>query len=296
MDAAIRFDAVSKSFAGRTALADVSFEIGRGRIVGLIGPNGSGKTTTLRLILNLFYPEQGHIWVLGGAPNPATADRIGYLPEERGLYRNLRVQEVLRYYSRLKGREASARSIDEWLERLQVTEHQDKRISELSKGTAQKIQFIGTVLHRPQLVILDEPFSGLDPVSREHLRRAISHLLSLETTVLLSTHEMLTAERMCEHFLMLHHGRKVLDASREHLAERFSEPLVRLRCRPQLDARALPRGVVELREVGPQQELSLAPGTDPQRLLADITRQHEVFGFEIGRATLEDIFLRLARD
>ena len=293
---AIRFDTVSKSFSKRTALADVSFGIGRGRIVGLLGPNGSGKTTALRLMLNLFYPDEGNVWVLGGPPSHSTTDRIGYLPEERGLYRNLRVREVLRYYSRLKGHEPAEQDIAQWLDRLAVSEHQDKRIAELSKGTAQKVQFIGTVLHRPELVILDEPFSGLDPVSREHLRHAISYLISLDTTVLLSTHEMLTAERMCGHFLMLHRGRKVLDESREQLAGRFTEPLVRLRCVPKLDPQSLPQGVVALTESGEQQELSLTPGFDPQRVLAEVTRTHEVHGFQIGRANLEDVFLRLARD
>ncbi|MEN9579552.1 MAG: hypothetical protein RJA70_2561, partial [Pseudomonadota bacterium] len=231
---AVEFKSVSKKFGGQPALSRFSFAAESGKVLGLLGPNGSGKTTTLRLILNLFYPDEGQLSVLGAAPSSSTSDRIGYLPEERGLYRRMRVTEVVTYYARLKGARPSRAEIDEWLERLGVAEFKHKRVQELSKGTAQKIQFIATVIHRPALLILDEPFSGLDPKSREQLRQVVHQVIATGTSVILSTHDMVEAENLCDRFVMLSRGQKVLDRSRHELAQAFGGRKIKLRASGEL--------------------------------------------------------------
>lgn len=296
---AVEFKAVSKNFAGRAALTRFSFAAEAGKVLGLLGPNGSGKTTTLRLILNLFYPDDGEVRVLGAAPNPGVSDRVGYLPEERGLYRRMRVTEVLSYYARLKGVRPSGVEISDWLSRLGITEFQHKRIQELSKGTAQKVQFIATVLHRPELLILDEPFSGLDPKSREQLRMVVKQIIAAGTSVILSTHDMTEAENLCDRFVMLSRGHKVLDRSKEGLGQSTGAKVIKLRALGPLPIELTQpyEGaplVTHLVEHGSHRELHLAEHADSNIVLKRIADACTVEHFELVRPTLEHVFLELA--
>jgi ABC-2 type transport system ATP-binding protein len=289
----IELESVQKSFGDKLALDDVSLRVNAGTITGLLGPNGSGKTTALRLLLNLFPADRGRIRVLGGEPGEAASDRIGYLPEERGLYRRMTVTEVLEYFCQLKGRRPEHEAIKDWLSRLRITEHKSSRIDQLSKGTAQKVQFIAAVLHRPELVILDEPFSGLDPLSSDLLRDAVLLLARNGTTVVVSTHDMSLAEQLCDCFLMLHRGRKVLDATRSDLDASYGEKTIKLS-----HTGALPdlAGVRQVFDFGAYRELVLDDGCDPQQILRRICETAAVSRFELSRPSLHDIFVRLASE
>ena len=213
-DLAVAIKDVDKAFDGHVAVKQLSLAIPRGSVYGLLGPNGAGKTTTIRMILNVIVPDHGTITVLG-QPNGAKGvnDRIGYLPEERGLYRKMRVRRVLRFLGELKGmsgRDADT-AIDEWLARLDLTAWDQKKVDELSRGMQQKVQFIGTMLHDPELVILDEPFSGLDPINAQALHDTILELRQRGRTVIFSTHLMDNAERLCDSVCIVAKGSKVLD-------------------------------------------------------------------------------------
>ncbi len=186
-----------------------------------IGPNGSGKTTTLRMIMHILHPDKGRITVLGEKTVIAANDRVGYLPEERGLYKQMKVREVLRFYAELKGMRRPGPAVDAWLERLELTAWADKKVSALSKGMSQKVQFIATVVAKPQLVLLDEPFSGLDPVNAEVLRDAVLELKREGTTIIFSTHDMAIAEKMCDFIFMIYKGKKVLDGTLDAIKEQY---------------------------------------------------------------------------
>ena len=288
----IHFESVTKRFAAATALSDLSFVLPKGGVAGLLGPNGCGKTTALRLLLGLYLPDQGRVQVFGTPPNSQSSDRIGYLPEERGLYRRMTTTEVIRYYARLKNSRASPSEIDGWLDRLGISEFADQKVESLSKGTAQKVQFVATVVHRPQLLILDEPFSGLDPVSRELMRQAVLTLAGDGTTVLLSTHDMEIASRMCDTILMLNDGRKVLDGSLSEIFASFADDSIKL----ELDG-AVPdlTGVLEVLDLGTVQELVLDAGVDPTDVLRELMSQTKLRRFELSTPSLGDIFLRMAK-
>lgn len=292
----VRFEHVSKRFDRQAAVDDLSFEIRPGAITGLIGPNGSGKTTTLRMILGLIHPDSGHIALLGGVPGEAASDRIGYLPEERGLYRRMSVNEVLRYYARLKNARASTETINHWLERFQIKGYGAHKIEALSKGTAQKVQFIATALHEPELLILDEPFSGLDPVSADLLRHTLFDLVAVGTTVLLSTHDMNTAENLCDAVLMLHNGKKVLDGTRQEIRERFGEATIKLVTQGDVTEQFLAGlpGVGHVLNFRGYWELVLQPGAAAQTVLQRLASSVTVKRFEVSTPSLHDIFVRLA--
>src|SRR5438552_3486083 len=226
---AVSIDHVTKTFGTHTAVNDLCLEVPAGCIYGFIGPNGSGKTTTLRMIMRILHPDRGTIRVLGEDRLGAASDRVGYLPEERGLYKQMKVRDVLRFYAALKGLRDSRKAIDAWLERLGLAAWAGKRVEALSKGMAQKVQFIAAVIARPELVLLDEPFSGLDPVNLEALREAILELKRDGVTVIFSTHDMAVAERMCDFLFMIFKGRKVLDGTLEAIQDRYGSDTVRLR-------------------------------------------------------------------
>jgi ABC-2 type transport system ATP-binding protein len=224
---------VSKRYADHVAVHDLSLAVPTGTVYGLLGPNGAGKTTTIRMILNIIVPDAGSITVLGRPSTDAhLTDRIGYLPEERGLYRKMRVRDVLRFLAALKGvDQADAdRRIDRWLDRLSLrTPERDwgtARIEELSRGMQQKVQFIGALVHDPDLVILDEPFSGLDPVNAQALKDAVMELRAAGKTVIFSTHIIENAESMCDAVCIIAHGEKVLDGTVADVKTEFGGPPV----------------------------------------------------------------------
>lgn len=206
---------VVKRFGDFTAADNISFNVGKDRIFGLIGPNGAGKTTTIRMITNVFMPDEGEIKLFGEKINPKVQNSIGYLPEERGLYKKLKVIEQLSYFGQLKGlteKDAVSRG-KVWLGKLDASDWENKKIEELSKGMQQKVQFISTILHDPRLLILDEPFSGFDPINAELLKSIITDLKKQGTTIILSTHIMEQAEQMCDDICLINKGKKVLDGS-----------------------------------------------------------------------------------
>jgi ABC-2 type transport system ATP-binding protein len=219
---------VTKQFDEFVAVKDLSFEVRRGSVFGLLGPNGAGKTTTIRMIVNIFAPDSGQIRVLGDHVSPSTQQKIGYLPEERGLYKKMKVGEQLVFFASLKGmypREA-ARRVDEWLEKLELADWRDKKSDELSKGMQQKIQFIAAAIHDPELLILDEPFSGLDPVSVNTLKGVILELKNRGKTIIFSTHQMQQVEQMCDDICLINHARKVLGGSLRDVKRRFGRNTV----------------------------------------------------------------------
>src|SRR5436190_131973 len=204
MPHAVEIEHVTKSFGSFVAVNDLSLQIPENTVYGFIGPNGSGKTTTLRMIMRIYLPDRGRVQVLGDESWHAANDRVGYLPEERGLYKQMKVRDVLKFYAQLKGYRDSKAAIATWLERMNLTAWADKKVEALSKGMSQKVQFIATVIAKPKLVLLDEPFSGLDPVNAEVFREAIVALKKEGATIIFSTHDMSVAEKMCDFIFMIY--------------------------------------------------------------------------------------------
>src|ERR1700736_6628472 len=246
---AVELSHVTKTYGSHVAVDDLSLEVPQGTVYGFIGPNGSGKTTTLRMIMHILHPDRGDITVLGEKRRDAASDRIGYLPEERGLYKQMKVREQLRFYAELKGCRNSGPAIDDWLERLGLTAWANKKVQALSKGMSQKVQFIATVVARPELVLLDEPFSGLDPVNAEVLREAVLDLRREGTTVIFSTHDMAVAEKMCDVIFMIYQGRKVLDGTLETIQDTYGSDTLRVRFDAPAVLDDLP-GVVKVTDFG----------------------------------------------
>jgi ABC-2 type transport system ATP-binding protein len=286
---------VTKSFGSHTAVDNVSLEVPEGSIYGFIGPNGSGKTTTIRMIMNIILPDRGQIVVLGKRGSEAARDDVSYLPEERGLYKQMQVRRLLRYYGRLKGRTPRELepAIAHWLDRLGLAPWADKRIDQLSKGMAQKVQFIAAVVSKPRLLILDEPFSGLDPVNAEALRDAVLSLRREGTTVVFSTHDMSTAERLCDRIFMIFKGRKVLDGSLDGIQQQYGHDTIRVRLAGGVRGLGGIAGVETVNDHGNMQDVRFAG--DPQVLLRALLDRGPVHHFEIAKPSLHDIFVRIAR-
>ena len=289
---AVEIDHVTKSFGAQVAVDDLSLAVPNGSIYGFIGPNGSGKTTTLRMIMRIFLPDPGRSASWATSRWQAASDRVAYLPEERGLYKTMKVRDVLQFYAELKGMRNCRDAIDEWLERMRLADAADKKVEALSKGMSQKVQFIATVIAKPELVLLDEPFSGLDPVNENVFREAILDLKRRGTTVIFSTHDMSVAEQMCDFIFMIYQGQKVLDGTLDSIQDSYGSDTVRVR----VDGASLDDlpGVEKVSDFGRHQELRLERGTDPQAVLAELMRRGRVDRFEHTRPSLHDIFVRIA--
>ena len=293
----VEIENVTKTFGRFVAVNALSLAVPRGSIYGFIGPNGSGKTTTLRMIMRIYHPDPGPglIRVLGDMKQTAANDRVGYLPEERGLYKKMKVREILRFYAELKGCRDFKDRVNSWLERMGLSEWADKKVEALSKGMAQKVQFIAAVIAGPELVILDEPFTGLDPVNADVLREAVLELRKNGSTVIFSTHDMAVAERMCDLIFMIYKGNKVLDGTLESIQDRYGTDTLRVRVEGNgFDARTIP-GVEKVTDFGKLQELRISPQTDTQDVLAELMRCGRVTHFELTTPSLHDIFVRIAR-
>ncbi len=290
---------VTKSFGEFTAVSDLSLQVRPGRVFGLIGPNGAGKTTTIRMIVNITVPDSGTIELFGQRMNTALQDRIGYLPEERGLYKKMKVGEQLRFFAELKdlrGAEANKR-IDEWLKRLELSAWKDKRTKELSKGMQQKIQFITAVIHDPDLVILDEPFSGLDPVNVDLMKETILGQKAAGKTIILSTHQMEIAEKLCDDVCMINKSRKVLDGKLREIKRSFSRNAVALRFEGGDGLLNDPALVANIRQNGDDIEALLVPGANPQTLLKRLVESGvNVSKFELVEPSLHDIFIEKVKE
>src|SRR5262245_22747694 len=296
MSHAVELEHVTKSFGSFVAVDDLTLQIPPHTIYGFIGPNGSGKTTTLRMIMRIYLPDQGRgrVRVLGDESWHAASDRVGYLPEERGLYKHMKVKDVLRFYAELKGFRDSKQAIADWLERMNLTAWADKKVETLSKGMSQKVQFISTVIARPDLVLLDEPFSGLDPVNADVFRESILELKRSGATVIFSTHDMAVAEKMCDFIFMIYKGKKVLDGTLDNIQNTYGDDTLRVRLDGAPALEGLP-GVTKVADFGRFQELRLERGADPQRVLTELMRRGTVRLFEQTRPSLHDIFVRIAQ-
>jgi ABC-2 type transport system ATP-binding protein len=285
---------VTKRFGPVAAVDDLSLAVPSGSIYGFIGPNGSGKTTTLRMIMHILLPDQGEVEVLGSRDTAAARDQVSYLPEERGLYKKMTVRRLLRYYARLKGRTQPDidAGIHEWTGRMELPGVLDRAIETLSKGMAQKVQFISAVISKPSLLILDEPFSGLDPVNAQVLKDAVLEIRRRGTTVVFSTHDMDVAERMCDRIFMIFKGRTVLDGTLHEIQEQYGADTVRVRTAGGVQALAGMAEVEALNDYGQVQELRLSG--DPQGFLQRLIARTTVYHFEVTRPSLHDIFVRIA--
>ncbi len=285
---------VTKRFDDFTAVNDLSLAVRAGRIFGIIGPNGAGKTTTIRMIVNITAPDEGRIELFGQQMNTALQDRIGYLPEERGLYKKMKIGDQLRFFGELKNikGDKANEAIERWLKRVKLSEWKDKKADELSKGMQQKIQFIAAVMHDPDLLILDEPFSGLDPVNVELLKEVVLELKADGKTIIFSTHQMETAEKLCDDICMINRSRKVLDGSLREIKRSFGRNSVALRLEggdAVLEDRSL---VAKIERHSDELEALLAEGADAQTLLKRLLAEGaRVLKFELVEPSLNDIFI-----
>lgn len=289
---------VSKSFGDFTAVKELSLTVRAGRIFGLIGPNGAGKTTTIRMIVNITAPDSGTIKLFGRDIDPELQDRIGYLPEERGLYKKMKIGEQLKFFGALKNIPSSDadKLVDRWLARVELSAWKNKRAKELSKGMQQKIQFIAAVMHDPDLLILDEPFSGLDPVNVELLRDVVLELKAQGKTIIFSTHQMELAEKLCDDICMINKSEKVLDGSLREVKRSFGRNAVALRLEGGdgvLADRAL---VAKIDRHSDELEALLAPGANAQELLERLVAAGaRVARFELVEPSLNDIFIETVK-
>ncbi len=283
---------IAKSFGETQAVADVSFDVGRGEIFGLLGPNGAGKTTTIRIMLDIFKPESGVVSILGGPMTEAKKERIGYMPEERGLYQDVPLERCLLYLASLKGvpaAEARKRLAALW-ERFDLTAHKGKKVKELSKGMQQKAQIINTILHRPELIIIDEPFAALDPVNTQLVKDLMRELREQETTILMSTHQMHQVEELCDRILLIDEGCNVLYGELDQIRRDHSGHAVLVQIVGDLPAMA---GVESVTEHNGALKLTLATQVSPQDILQQLLQHHiTVERFEIAMLTLDEIFIR----
>jgi len=293
VDSIISVNAVTKKFGDVVAVRELSFEVPEGTIFGLLGPNGAGKTTTLRMTLGIFLPDEGTISIFVGQEIADAKDRIGYLPEERGLYRKMKVGEVLRFFCEIKGvhKETARKSVDYWLERLGLAEWKEKKVEELSRGMQQKVQFIATIIHQPDLLILDEPFSGMDPVSTTEMKDIVVEQKSAGKTIILSTHIMEQAEKLCDEICLLNKGRAVLKGPLSEIKRSHGADSVQMRYTGDGSFIREMRGVNSVDDYGNYVEIRLVRDADPSGLLREICSRVAVTRFEVVEPSLNRIFI-----
>jgi len=291
----IELENITKSYGNHVAVDNLSLQVPRGSIYGFIGPNGSGKTTTIRMIMNILYPDSGIIRIFGKEHLGTYIDSIGYLPEERGLYRKMKTKELVTFYGELKQVSKPAKDADEWLEKFDLTKWAGKKVETLSKGMSQKLQFIITVINRPEIIILDEPFSGLDPVNAEIIKEVILELRDNGATVLFSTHDMAVAERMCDFIFMIHKGQKVLDGTLENIQKNYGQDTIRIQSENGRRVLEEIHDIDKITDFGKIQELKMKRGADPQKILSEIMLKTRITKFELASPSLNDIFIRIAR-
>ncbi len=298
MAAAIELENVSKVFGKFPAVDSLSFHVPRGVIFGLLGPNGAGKTTTIRMIMNITAADSGEIRVLGNPMTRETQNRIGYLPEERGLYRKMKVLDHLLFLAAIKdvSREDARRRIAEWVEKLELKSWLKKKVDELSKGMQQKVQFIATVIHDPEILILDEPFSGLDPINTAIIKEYLSDFRRRGKTIVFSTHVLEQAEKLCDEICLLARSKKILEGNLRELKRRFSRNLLHLSVEaPPTEIAALP-GVASCQSVNGGYVIALLPGTDQREFLRRAIDRHPLQGFSTKDPELEEIYLDAVRE
>lgn len=295
----LNVDAVEKSFKGEKVVNKLSFHVNKGEIMGLLGPNGAGKTTTIRMIMGIIQPDSGSVSFHGNGMGKESKSNVGYLPEERGLYEDAKTGDVLEYLGTLKGmsRDTARKKAVNWLEKLDLLAHQDSKISELSKGMAQKVQFIASVLHEPDLAILDEPFAGLDPVNQDLFRDIIRELLEKGTTILLSSHRMNMVEELCQRVFMINQGREVLNGDLDKVKEGFGKELVEITFSG--DGRKLQNTFGErisnLDYDDGSASFYIEKGFSPDRFIRDLPEELQLKEITLRKPPLHDIFVAKAK-
>ena len=292
---AVELTRITKSFGTLKAVDDCSFSIEKGELFGLLGPNGAGKTTSIRVMLDIFKPESGSVSILGGAMTEAKKDRIGYMPEERGMYQDIPLDRCLAYLGSLKGMSQAEvkQGADVYLERFDLAAHRHKKVKELSKGMQQKAQVIATLLHRPELLIVDEPFAGLDPVNTQMIKDLLREQRQAGVTVVLCSHQMHLVEELCDRIVLIDHGRVMLYGALAEVRKKFTGNALLVRADRELPA--LP-GVERVEPVNGAVKLHLAPGAKPQEILRSLVAQNIALEqFEISVPTLDEIFIRVVQ-
>ena len=291
----IELSHITKSYDQHVAVDDLSLNVPKGSIYGFIGPNGSGKTTTIRMIMNILYPDSGIIRIYGKEHIGSHFDQIGYLPEERGLYRKMKVRELTGFYGELKHVKRPLKESDYWLEKFDLTKWAGMKVETLSKGMSQKVQFIITIINRPDIIILDEPFSGLDPVNAEIIKNIILELRNDGTSIIFSTHDMTVAERMCDFIFMIYKGRKVLDGTLDSIQNIYGQDTIRIQTEGGKKVMDNIPGIEKINDFGQIQEIRMSSGSDPQIILKAIMEKSRIMKYEIASPSLNDIFIRIAR-
>jgi ABC-2 type transport system ATP-binding protein len=293
MSNTIELQAVSKTFGRFKAVDELSFNVPKGIVFGLLGPNGAGKTTTIRMIMNITAPDSGQIRVLGAPMSRQTQNRIGYLPEERGLYRKMKVIDQLYFLAAIKevSRETAKARISEWLDKMELRPWLNKKVDELSKGMQQKVQFIATIVHDPEILILDEVFSGLDPINTGLIKDYLVDFRKRGKTIIFSTHVLEQAEKLCDEICLVSKSKKILEGELKTLKKQFSKGLLHLSiAASEKDVAALP-GVASCQAVNGAFLVSLAPGADRRQFLRQTIDRYDVFSFSDREPELEEIYL-----
>ncbi|MDF1545704.1 MAG: ATP-binding cassette domain-containing protein [bacterium] len=288
---------IHKEFDGKVAVDKLSLDVERGVIFGIIGPNGAGKTTTIRMVMDITRPDSGEILFDGKPADSGFRDRVGYLPEERGLYKKLTLEEVIVYMAELKG--VSPRvikpKINDWLERVDLIDYRKKKVEELSKGMQQKLQFVTTIIHEPELLILDEIFSGLDPINMEKIKEIILELKRRGTTILFSTHVMEQAEKLCDHICMISRGQKVIDGRLNDVKAQFGKNSIQIEIEGDGGFISSLPGVKGMSEFNNYIELRIDSSTDTNTILKEVANRVLVRRFDIVEPSLYDIFIDTAK-
>ena len=289
---------ISKSYGHFKAVHNVSFKVESGKIYGMLGPNGAGKTTTIRMIMNILAPDSGRITLFGVPITEESKTRIGYLPEERGLYQKMKVYDLLLFFAELHGLSGNAgkQAVLHWLAKLEISNWAGNKVEELSKGMQQKLQFISTILHDPELIILDEPFSGLDPVNVNLLKEIILDMKEQGKTVIFSTHVMDAAEKLCDDILMIHHGEKVLDGPIHAIRAEFGKNSLRLEYTGDRNILKTVSCIERLLDYGNYADVELKEGVTGNDFLIEIIPLVQVNSFSTRQSSLNEIFLQLAGD
>lgn len=289
----LKVENLKKTFSNVVAVDGVSFEVERGEILGLLGPNGAGKTTTIRVILDIIKPDRGTIKFDGKEIDDEIKSKIGYLPEERGLYRKTRVMETILYFAELKGldRKTAFERAKYWLKRFELAERANSRIEELSKGNQQKVQIIISILHDPELVILDEPFAGLDPVNQELLKNILLELKGKNKAIIFSTHQMDQAEKLCDSICLINKGKLVLSGSLSEVKSKFGRNTIHI----EFDGDGEPlknlSGVKKIDIYSNYAEITLEMGVSPSEILKEIMKYMDLKKFEVKEPSLHSIFI-----
>jgi ABC-2 type transport system ATP-binding protein len=293
-DPALEIKNIAKKFAAVRAVADLSFEVHAGEIFGLLGPNGAGKTTTIRMALDIIKPDHGEITVLGGPMDESKKDRIGYLPEERGLYDDMTLQDTLVFLARLKGlsRQTALNRVEAYLKEVELWEARRQKIETLSRGMNQKAQFVAATLHEPDLIIIDEPFTGLDPINTRIIKKLLYRMQERRAAIIMSTHQMNQVEEMCERILLIDHGREVLYGSLRDIRARFAGNAVEVDLDGEIES--LP-GVENITRQNGAYRLLLEEGVPPERVLETLVKRSDVTveRFERVQPSLDEIFVQV---